>query len=131
MGGRAPARPPEPRRPLAARAGPTPVVMDFVVRSCYDRPMRAFVCEVDHTGLHRLVPEDLVPGDELRRLARPRASRPTTLVWALLHNCDAEAIRSRVATGGHADARGLLLNRAVELISLGTATPALPAGQAA
>jgi len=40
MGGRAPARLPEPRRPLAARAGPTPVVMDFVVWSCYDRPMK-------------------------------------------------------------------------------------------
>lgn len=88
-----------------------------------DHHMMAFVCEVDHTGLRRLVPEDLVPGDELLRLARRRASRPTTLVWALLHNRDAETIRSRVAAGGHADARGLLLNQAVELISLGAATP--------
>ena len=62
---------------------------------------------------------------------RIRASRPTTLVWALLHNRDADAIRSCVAAGRHADARGLLLNRAVELISLVTATPALPASRAA
>jgi hypothetical protein len=52
-------------------------------------------------------------------------------VWALLHNRDADAIRSCVAAGRHADARGLLLNRAVELISLVTATPALPASRAA
>ena len=88
--------------------------------------MKAFVCEVDQSGLRRLVPEDLVLGDELGRLARQRASRPTTLVWALLHNHDAEAVQSRVAAGGYADARGLLLNRAVELISLGAAIPAAP-----
>jgi hypothetical protein len=85
--------------------------------------MKAFVCEVDQSGLYRLVPEDLVRGDERRRLARLRASRPTALVWALLHDRDAEAIRSRVAAGGHADACGLLLNRAVELIPLGAAAP--------
>jgi hypothetical protein len=85
--------------------------------------MKAFVCEVDQSGLYRLVPEDLVPGDERRRLARLRASWPTTLIWALLHDRDAEAIRSRVAAGSHADACGLLLNRAVELIPLGAAAP--------
>ena len=92
-------------------------------RPCYDRSMRAFVCEVDQTGLRRLVPEDLVPGDELGRLVRPRVSRPTTLVWALLHDRDAEAIRAELTAGGHADACGLLLNRAVELLTLGPVMP--------
>ena len=44
-----------------------------------------------------------------------------TLVWALLTDDDAEDLRADVDAGRHAEACGLLLNRAVELISLGAA----------
>jgi hypothetical protein len=87
--------------------------------------MDAFVCEVDHTGLCRLVPEDLIPGDELVRLAGMRASRPATLVRALLHDRDAEDVRTEISAGRHQDACGLLLNRAVEIISITAASLAV------
>src|SRR4051794_7406679 len=83
--------------------------------------MRAFVCEVDHSGLRRLVPEELVPGDALAWYARARFPRPTTVAWALLADGDAEDLRAEVRAGRHHAACGLLLNRAVELIGLGAA----------
>jgi hypothetical protein len=52
---------------------------------------------------------------------RARLAPPTTLVWALLADADAEDLRTDVDAGRHAEACGLLLNRAVELISLGAA----------
>src|SRR5262249_56142555 len=87
------------------------------------RPMRAFVCEVDHHGLRRLLPEDLLPPEELLRLARGPAPRQTAVVWALLHDPDSEALRAEVDSGRHHDACGLLLNRAVELLPVGAAVP--------
>ena len=93
--------------------------------SCYDHAMDAFVCEVDQTGLRRLVPEDLIPGDELVRLAGMRPSQPATLVRALLHDRDAEAVRTEINAGRHHDACGLLLNRAVEIISIAAASLAV------
>jgi hypothetical protein len=98
--------------------------MDFVGRSCYDRPMRAFVCEVDSCGLRRLLPEDLLPVEELGRLALGTAPRPTAVLWALLKEPDAEDLRAVVDSGRHHDACGLLLNRAVELLPLWAAMPA-------
>jgi hypothetical protein len=85
--------------------------------------MRAFVAQVDHTGLWRLTPEDLIPGDELRRMALRRSPRPDSIVWALLEDGDAEALRADLDAGRYGAACGLLLNRAVELISLGAAAP--------
>jgi hypothetical protein len=82
---------------------------------------KAFVCEVDHQGLRRLVPEDLLPGDEWARSARMRFARPTTVARALLADGDAEAVRAEVLAGRYRAACGLLLNRAVELIGLGAA----------
>src|SRR4051794_12464110 len=99
--------------------GPRTVVMDFDRRPCYDRPMRAFVCELDHHGLRRLLPEDLLPAEELSRLARAPRPPLTAVVWALLHEPDAEDLRAEVGSGRHHDACDLLLNRAVELIPLG------------
>jgi hypothetical protein len=93
-------------------------------RPCYDRPMRAFVCEVDGHGLRRLVPEDLLPGSELVRYARARSLRPSaTAAWALLADGDAEDLRADVHAGRHQEACSLLLNRAVELLSLGAVLP--------
>lgn len=80
--------------------------------------MRAFVGEVDHTGLRRFVAEDSIPRDEFRRLARRRSPCSDTIVWALLDDRDAEALRSELVAGRHGRACGLLLNWAVELISI-------------
>ncbi len=85
--------------------------------------MRAFVAHIDHAGLRRLTPEELIPGDELRRLAHRRASRLGSVVWALLEDGDAEALRADVAAGRHRQACGLLLNRAVELLPISAALP--------
>ena len=91
--------------------------------SCYDRTMRAFLCEVDETGLRRFLPEDVLAGDGVSRYARGRFARPTTVAWALLDDGDAESIRSEVAAGHHDAACGLLLNRAIELLSIAGAPP--------
>jgi hypothetical protein len=94
---------------------------------CYDVAMRAFVCEgafvceVDHAGLRRLLPEDEVLENVRRHDEQVQLAPPTTLVWALLVNADAEDLRADVDAGRHAETCGLLLNRAVELISLGAA----------
>lgn len=52
---------------------------------------------------------------------RRRLPWPTTAVWALLEDEDARAVQDNVRDERHGDACGLLLNRAVELISLGAA----------
>ena len=85
--------------------------------------MRAFICEVDETGLRRLLSEDVLAGDGVRRYTRHRFARPTTVAWTLLDDGDAESIRSEVAAGHHDAACGLLLNLAVELVSLGSPSP--------
>ena len=91
--------------------------------SCSDPTRRAFLCEVDETGLRRLLSEDVLAGDEMRCYARGRFARPTTVAWALLDDGDAESIRSEVAAGRHDAACGLLLNRAIELLCLAAALP--------
>lgn len=90
---------------------------------CYDRAMRAFVCEIDTQGLRRVLPESIIPVEELSRLARASNRRPTALVWALLDEPDAEALRNEVGSGRTHDACGLLLNRAVELLPIAAALP--------
>src|SRR4051794_12180739 len=85
--------------------------------------MKAFLAFADHSGVHRLIPDDALPADVLERYAEGWFPRPTTVAWALLDPGDAEAIRAEVAAGRHRDACGLLLNRAVELLSLAAAGP--------
>jgi hypothetical protein len=85
--------------------------------------MRAFICEVDETGLRRLISEDVLAGDGGRGYTRHWFARPTTVAWTLLDDGDAESIRSEVAAGHHDAACGLLLNRAIELLSLAAALP--------
>ena len=85
--------------------------------------MRAFICEVDETGLRRLLPEDVLAGDGARWYTRDRFARPTTVAWTLLDVGDAESIRSEVAAGHHNAACGLLLNRAIELLPIAAAMP--------
>jgi hypothetical protein len=45
------------------------------------------------------------------------------VAWTLLDDGDAESMRSEVANGHHDAACGLLLNRAIELLSLAAALP--------
>ena len=88
--------------------------------------MRAFVCEIDSQGLRRVLPEDVIPAEELSSLARVPSLRPSTFVWALLDEPDAEAVRSEVTSGRPHDACGLLLNRAVELLPIAAVLPTWP-----
>ena len=87
--------------------------------------MRAFVCQVDSSGLRRLLPEDLISRDELRRLAQCLPRCPTTLLWTLLADDVADDLQADIGAGRHAEACGLLLNRAVELLSLLSVLPDL------
>jgi hypothetical protein len=77
--------------------------------------MRAFVCEIDHHGLRRLLPEDLLQAEEIHSLARGPSRRLLAVVWALLEEPDAEDLRAEVEAGRCRDALGLLLNRAIKL----------------
>jgi hypothetical protein len=86
----------------------------------YDTTMRAFICEIDHRGLRRLTPEEFVGAEELRRLARGPVPQSAAL-WALLDERDAEDLRSDFDAGRLFDACALLLNRAVELLSVAAA----------
>ena len=88
--------------------------------------MRAFICEVDQHGLRRLVPEDLIPGDDLTRYASAPFARPTTVARALLADGDAEDVRAELLAGRPHAACGLLLNRAIELVGLGVAVNLAP-----
>jgi hypothetical protein len=100
--------------------------MDRAGPSCYDRLMKAFVCEIDTQGLRRVLPEGILPAGELSRLARGSSRRPSSLVWALLDEPDAEALRVEVGSGRNREACGLLLNRAVELLPIAAALPVRP-----
>lgn len=84
-------------------------------------PMRAFVCEIDHRGLHGFLPEHLLPAEELARLARAPRRRASAVVWALLGEADADDVRAEVGAGRHRDACGLLLDRAVEILPIAAA----------
>src|SRR5262249_29662755 len=79
--------------------------------------------EVDHGGLRAFIPEDLIPWDELGRLARGTSLRRTIVIWILVDDRNAEAIVTEVTAGRHRAACGLLLNSAVELIPIDSAVP--------
>jgi hypothetical protein len=85
--------------------------------------MRAFVCEVDHRGLHRFLPEHLLPAEEMARLARVPCRSSSAVIWALLEETDAEVVRTEVGAGHHHDACDLLLNCAVEILPIAAALP--------
>jgi hypothetical protein len=85
--------------------------------------MKAFLGEIDHDGLRRFVPEALAPRDDHGRLAWRGSRRPTTLVWALLGDRNAEAVRAEVHAGRYQRACGVLLNVAAELIPIAAAPP--------
>src|SRR5262249_26409971 len=82
-------------------------------------PMRALVCEGDGHGLLRLVPRGLVPGDDRARPPRP----PAPTARALPAAGGAEGPRADGHAGRPREACVLLLNRAVELLSLSAVRP--------
>ena len=59
--------------------------------------MRAFVCEVDHTGLRRLLPPELDPGALLRTYAAAPPARPITLVVPFAPGGSASTVARSVA----------------------------------
>jgi hypothetical protein len=87
--------------------------------------MRAYAGTVDHRGLRWFLPEEVIPRDLLRHAVRAGLMGATTAVWALVADEDAEAIRADLSAGRHRDACNLLLNRAVELLSLLSVLPDL------
>ena len=88
--------------------------------------MRDYAGTVDQRGLRWFLPEDVIPRELLRHSVVAGLSRSTTAVWALVADEDAEAIRADLSAGRHRDAYNLLLNRAVELLSLLSVLPDFP-----
>jgi hypothetical protein len=80
--------------------------------------MQAFIGTADRSGLFHIIPEDTIRPDVLSLYVMERFPWPTSTVWALLHDQDAEMIRAEVGAGRYQDACALLLNRAVELVAL-------------
>jgi hypothetical protein len=80
--------------------------------------MRAFLCEVDHAGLRRLLSEEAVRGDAAQLRLWARTATSWAAVWALL---DDNAIRAEVSADSPGDACGLLLNRAIEPLPVAAA----------
>ena len=70
-----------------------------------------------------MLAEDVLPTGLLRHEVRRRWSESTTAVWALLDDEAAAAIRADLIGGHPRDACNLLLNRAVELLSLRSVVP--------
>jgi hypothetical protein len=75
--------------------------------------------------LRWFLPEDVIPRELLRHAVVAVLTRSTTAVWALVADEDAEAIRADLSAGRRRDAGNLLLNRAVELLSLLSVLPDL------
>ena len=87
--------------------------------------MRAYVGWIDPHGLRRFLPEDAVPRDLLRQLVPEWSSRTTAVVWAVVPEEDAEAIRRELVAERRQAAGDLLLNRAVEILPLACVEPDL------
>jgi hypothetical protein len=58
--------------------------------------MRAYVGCIDRYGLRRFLLEDTVPRNVLRQLIMEWSSRTTIIVWAVVADDSAEAIRREV-----------------------------------
>jgi hypothetical protein len=85
--------------------------------------MRAFICEIDDHGVNQFLPEHFLPAEELTRLAHVSPQPSSTIVWALLEEPDAEAMRTEMGAGRGRDAYDLLLNFAVEILPIALAVP--------
>jgi hypothetical protein len=86
----------------------------------YEGLMKAFLGEVDHFGLRRLVREDTVLRQLLGDSTGPNPREPRTVVRVLLNDRDAEAIRAQVVAGHFELACDELLSRGIDLNTLGS-----------
>jgi len=96
--------------PLAKKANPRPP----------RRPCRELIPVFCSIATHAPVPKDL-----LRQLVQEWSSRTTTVVWAVVAEDNAEAIRRELMADCRWTACNLLLNRAVELLPLVSVVPDL------
>lgn len=80
--------------------------------------MRSYVGCIDLYGLRRFLVEDAVPRDLLRQLVQEWSSRTTTVVWVVVAEDNAEAIRRELMADFRWTACNLLLNRVAELLPL-------------
>src|SRR4051794_26913392 len=79
----------------------------------YESPMRAYLGQIDHSGLRRFLLEDWIPADSIGPLVREWSSPTTGVVRAVVADEDAEAIRYELRAGAHGEAFTLLLDRSV------------------
>jgi hypothetical protein len=86
--------------------------------------MRAYVGLIGHSGLQSFIAEDAVPWGLLQELVREWSSPTATVVEAVIGEDDTEVIRRELAADHQDVACSLLLNRALELITLGARDPA-------
>jgi len=81
--------------------------------------MRAYLGQIDRSGLRLFLPEDAIPPDLVGQLARGWSSSSTTAFRAVLADEDAEDLRREVWSGAHGEACAMLLGRAVEVVAFG------------
>lgn len=92
--------------------------MARVPPTCYESRMRAYLVQIDHSGLRQFLPEDAVPPEMVGQLGREWSSSSTAAVRAVLADEDAEALRLELRAGDRGQACSLLLGRAVEVLTL-------------
>jgi hypothetical protein len=85
--------------------------------------MRAYLGRVDHSGLRRFLAADVLPPVLFQELVREWTSPTATVVGMVVAEEDAEAIRRELAADRRDVACHLLLNRAVELVTLRAPDP--------
>lgn len=93
---------------------------------CYESPMRAYLGQIDHSGLRRFLSEDAIPRELVGQLAREWSSPSSAAVWAVLADEDAEALRCELRAGDNGEACSLLLDRAFEVLALGEVAHRMP-----
>jgi hypothetical protein len=87
--------------------------------------MRAYVGCIDCYGLRRFLLEDAVPRNVLRQLITEWSSRSTTVVWAIVADESAEAIRQELIRQSCWNAANLLMNQNAELLPVYSVLPDL------
>jgi len=83
--------------------------------------MRAYVGEIARHGLRRFLLKDAVPADLLGHLVRGWSSSATTVVRAVVDADD--ALRRELCVGDPVEACTMLVDRAVEVLAIGTPVP--------
>jgi hypothetical protein len=88
--------------------------------------MRAYLGQIDRTGLRRFLFEDAIAPDSIGPLDRDWSSTTKTVIRAVVSDEDAEALHRELRAGDHGEACSLLLDRAVEVLAIGESAPRIP-----